>query len=88
MLVHFGGAVIISRRHPTGEAMQQYNKLTGAILAGAVLTIISAAIDAYFPDFSHRMWTPQVQAAVQTLVTALTVYLSPPNAMAPATTTA
>lgn len=60
--------------------MQQYNKLTGAILAGAVLTIVSAVINAYFPEFSQKMWTPQVQAAVQTLVTGLTVYLSPPNA--------
>lgn len=59
--------------------MQQYNKLTGAILAGAVLTIVSAAIKAYFPDFNAKMWTPEVQAAVQTLVTGLTVYLSPPN---------
>jgi hypothetical protein len=59
--------------------MQQYNKFTAAIIAGAVLTIISAIIKAYFPDFNGRVWTAEVQAAVQTLVTGASVYLSPAN---------
>lgn len=71
--------VILKQYNYSGGTLQQYNKLTGAILAGAVLTIMSTAVKAYFPDFGVKMWTPEVQGAVQTLVTGLTVYLSPPN---------
>jgi len=60
--------------------MQQYNKLTAAVLAGAAMTILSAVIKGYFPDFNAKLWTPEVQAAVQTLVTGATVYFSPANA--------
>lgn len=59
--------------------MQQYSKAIAAGASGTILVIISAVIKGYFPDFNAKVWTPEVQAAVQTLVTGISVYLSPAN---------
>src|SRR5690606_28151125 len=53
----------IERRMP----MQKYNKLTAAVLAGAVVTLIAAYVDV----------PKEAQGAAQTLITALFVWLVP-----------
>lgn len=64
--------------------MQQYNKLTAAAVAGALITIISAIIDAGGAgEFMKSIWSTNVQGAVQTLVTAFVVFIAPANVPPP-----
>lgn len=47
--------------------LRQYNKVTAAVVAGAVVTLISAVVSL----------DPTVQDAIQTLLTALAVWAIP-----------
>ena len=59
--------------------MQNYNKTTAAVIAGALVTIIIAAGNSFSQEMKNFLQQPGVQAALQTLITAAAVYLSPPN---------
>jgi len=59
--------------------MASYNKTIAAGVAGAIVTILIAVLQVYAPDLGKAMSAPGSQAALQTVVTALAVYFSPPN---------
>jgi hypothetical protein len=59
--------------------VEQYNKATAAVLAGAVVTLLIAVIDAFGPAIAPVMKQPSVQAALQTILTAVAVYFAPAN---------
>lgn len=56
--------------------MQQFNKATAAVIAGAVVTIAVAFIPSQYK-------TPEIVGAGQTLITAALVYLVPNKPAAP-----
>lgn len=59
--------------------MSNYNKTIAAGVSGAIVTILLAVMQPLWPTMSEALSTPGVQAALQTVITALAVYLSPPN---------
>jgi hypothetical protein len=59
--------------------MQQYNKTTAAVIAGAVVTILIAITNVYSDAMALALKQPGVQAALQTLITAIVVYAAPAN---------
>jgi len=71
--------VVSSEYNHCGGAMQNYNKTTAAVIAGALVTLIIAAGNAYSEAMTHFLQQPGVQAALQTLITAAAVFFSPPN---------
>ena len=59
--------------------MSSYNKTIAAGVSGAIVTILLAVLHPLWPVMSDALSTPGVQAALQTVITAVAVYLSPPN---------
>ncbi|HXD46904.1 MAG TPA: hypothetical protein VN655_17400 [Pseudolabrys sp.] len=59
--------------------MSNYSKTIAAGVSGAVVTILLAILNQFWPDMSKALSTPGAQAALQTVVTAVAVYFSPPN---------
>jgi hypothetical protein len=57
--------------------MGGYSKVTMAALAGAVVTILAAVMHGIWPNYTM---TPELNSAVQTVITAVAVYLAPANA--------
>lgn len=55
--------------------MGQVNKATAAILAGAAVTLLSSLLGTY----AGFNMTQELNGALQTLLTALIVYLAPAN---------
>jgi hypothetical protein len=59
--------------------VQQFNKTTSAVVAGAIVTILVALLKVYGGPLSTMMDQPGVQAALQTVITAAAVYFGPAN---------
>jgi hypothetical protein len=59
--------------------MQQYSKATAAVIAGAVVTMIIAIAKVYAAQLATVLQEPGVQAALQTVITAVAVDFAPPN---------
>jgi hypothetical protein len=59
--------------------MGAYNKAAAAALTGAALYVFSALLKYFAPDFHAAVWTGEMQAAINTLVTAAIVYYVPNN---------
>lgn len=58
--------------------MSQFNKTTASVLAGAICSIAVWGYGAIYPGAPAL--TPEVQAALQTIITAAVVYFGPANA--------
>lgn len=57
--------------------MQAYNKVTAAVLVGALLTIAGVLFKAFAPNLYTQIWTNEFQGAVQTVVSAAFVWAIP-----------